>query len=167
MFTLNAAGRRYVAPGTDAAPLVLASDLDRTTSGARARSLARTFTGLNVAVRKVRLDRDAAPDFSSDLWRLVVILEAVGGRFSLIEPGQRRRAQADPQNALFLIPPHVKVGVQADGVRLVSRRIDYDGLVYAEDGKLLRWDEQLDAASDTGLLVDQAQLVECLEHLVD
>ena len=51
--------------------------------------------------------------------------------------------------------------------RLVSRHSDYDGLVQAENGQLLRRDAQLDAASDAGLLVDQAQLVERLEHLVD
>jgi predicted NUDIX family NTP pyrophosphohydrolase len=62
--------------------------------------------------------------------------------------------------------------VQRSGKRvtawaLVCRRSDYDGLVYAENGQLLWRDEQLDAASDTGLLVDQAELVEGLEHLVD
>jgi len=51
--------------------------------------------------------------------------------------------------------------------RLVSGRSDYDGLVYAENGQLLWRDEQLDAASDAGLLLDQSELVEGLEHLVD
>lgn len=50
---------------------------------------------------------------------------------------------------------------------LVCRRGDYDGLVDAEDRQFLWRDEQLDAASDAGLLVDQAELVEGLEHLVD
>lgn len=59
-------------------------------------------------------------------------------------------------------------GPAAAGLRgLVSRRIDYDGLLTAENGQFLRGDEQLDAASDAGLLLDQAQLVERLEHLVD
>jgi hypothetical protein len=31
----------------------------------------------------------------------------------------------------------------------------------------VRWDEQLDAAGDAGLLLDQAQLAEGFEHLVD
>ena len=50
---------------------------------------------------------------------------------------------------------------------LVSRRSDCDGLVDAENGQLLWRDEQLDAARDAGLLVDQAELVEGLEHLVN
>jgi hypothetical protein len=40
-------------------------------------------------------------------------------------------------------------------------------LVEAEHGQILWRDEQLDAAWDAGLLVDQTQLIECLEHLVD
>jgi hypothetical protein len=54
-----------------------------------------------------------------------------------------------------------------DRPQLVSGRSDYDGLVYAENGQLLWRDEQLDAASDAGLLLDQSELVEGLEHLVD
>lgn len=49
----------------------------------------------------------------------------------------------------------------------MSGRSDYDGLIYAENGQLLWRDEQLDAASDAGLLLDQSELVEGLEHLVD
>ena len=49
----------------------------------------------------------------------------------------------------------------------MSRRSDYDGLVYAENGQLLWRDEQLDAASDAGLFVDQSEVVEGLGHLVD
>ena len=37
---------------------------------------------------------------------------------------------------------------------LVCRRGDYDGLVYAENGQVLWRDEQLDAASNTGLPAD-------------
>ena len=61
----------------------------------------------------------------------------------------------------------VRAAVEKVGCRLVSGHSEYDGLVQAEDGQLLRRDAQLDAASDAGLLVDQAQLVERLEHLVD
>ena len=57
--------------------------------------------------------------------------------------------------------------IETSSGALVSRRSDYDGLVYAEDGQFLRLNAQLYAARDAGLLVDQAQLVERLEHLVD
>jgi hypothetical protein len=40
-------------------------------------------------------------------------------------------------------------------------------LVQAENGQFPGCDEQLDASGDAGLLVDQSQLVERLEHLVD
>ena len=58
----------------------------------------------------------------------------------------------------------VPFGLRLD---LVSRRSDYDGLIQSENGQRLWGDEQLDAAGDTGLLVDQAHLVECLDHLVN
>jgi hypothetical protein len=45
---------------------------------------------------------------------------------------------------------------------LVSRRSEFDELIQSENGQLLWWDEQLDAARDAGLLVDQAKLVEGL-----
>jgi len=50
---------------------------------------------------------------------------------------------------------------------LVSRRRDYDGLIAAKNRQFLWRDEQLDAARDAGLLVDQSELVEGLEHLVN
>lgn len=53
------------------------------------------------------------------------------------------------------------------GFGLVSRRSGYDGLVYPKNGKFLWRDEQVDAASDAGLLVDESELVEGLEHLVN
>jgi len=42
----------------------------------------------------------------------------------------------------------------------------YEGLIDAEKGQFLRRDAQLYASSDARLLLDQAQLVERLEHLV-
>jgi len=51
--------------------------------------------------------------------------------------------------------------------RLVSRRSDYDGLIYAENRQLLWRDTQLDAARDAGLPLDQSELVEGFDHLVD
>lgn len=50
---------------------------------------------------------------------------------------------------------------------LVSRLRDYDGLVYAENWQVLRGDEQLNAARDTGLLLDKSDFLKCLKHLVD
>jgi hypothetical protein len=50
---------------------------------------------------------------------------------------------------------------------LVFRRSDYDGLLYAENRQLLWSDKELDAASDAGLLLDQSELVEGLDHLVN
>jgi hypothetical protein len=53
--------------------------------------------------------------------------------------------------------------IQASGEnQLVSRHRDYDGLVYAENWQVLRRDEQLDAASHAGLLLDQSDLIEGL-----
>ncbi len=63
--------------------------------------------------------------------------------------------------------PHRLVLVRPPGGHLVSRRRDYDGLIYAENRQLLWCDEQFDAASDAGLLVDQSEQVEGLDHLVD
>ena len=57
--------------------------------------------------------------------------------------------------------------LRLDLIILVFRRSDYDGLIQAENGQVLGCDEELDAASDARLLVDQAQLVECFEHLMD
>ncbi len=49
----------------------------------------------------------------------------------------------------------------------MSRRGHYDGVFDAENGQVLGRHEQLDAARDAGLFVDQADLLEGLEHLVD
>jgi FlaA1/EpsC-like NDP-sugar epimerase len=59
-------------------------------------------------------------------------------------------------------------GSRAERLReLVSRRSDCDGLIQSENGQFLRRDEQLNAASDAWLLIDQSDLVEGLEHLVN
>ena len=58
-------------------------------------------------------------------------------------------------------------GLRQQPGQLVSRLREYDGLVYAEDWQVLRWDEQLDAASHAWLLLNQSDLMEGLEHLVD
>jgi hypothetical protein len=46
--------------------------------------------------------------------------------------------------------------------RLVSRLRDYDGLFYPQNWQVLRGDEQLDAARDTWLLLDQTDFLKCL-----
>jgi signal transduction histidine kinase len=89
--------------------------------------------------------------------------------FSRIEAGRMRAVFEATDIGAFSteIASTFRAAVEKVGCRLVSGHSDYDGLVQAENGQLLRRDAQLDAASDAGLLVDQAQLVERLEHLVD
>ena len=56
-------------------------------------------------------------------------------------------------------PVRLTDDLRAELDALVFRRIDFDGLIQSENGQFLWWDEQLDAASDAGLFVDQAQMV--------
>ncbi|HEY2658678.1 MAG TPA: hypothetical protein VGI79_03085 [Caulobacteraceae bacterium] len=110
-------------------------------------------------------------------------LVALGAHCHL-DPGDDDRSDpvpADPGEAAGMdkaAPPGAPsdISEQLDGLRgnlaalqkrQVSRRSEYDGLIQAENGQRLWRDEQLDAASDAGLLVDQSEFVEGPEHLVD
>jgi AraC-like DNA-binding protein len=81
------------------------------------RRSAVTFTGLTADIHKIMGGRDAAPKFTSSAWRLIVILEMVGGRFSLAAPGPILRNVADPQNAMFLMPPNLSPTVLIEDLR--------------------------------------------------
>jgi AraC family transcriptional regulator len=79
----------------------------------------RVFSGLSAEVRNLQIGDRSSVDFTAASWRLIVILETVGGRLTASGPDQRRRALQGPVHAMYLLPPRAVAKLPTGKVRFI------------------------------------------------
>lgn len=94
-------------------------------------------------------------------------LRRSGLRYTIVRALGLRDRAAGVQGVRIVQGDRIAFGEDIARGDLVSRRSDYDGLIQSKNGQFLGRDEQLNAASDARLLLDQSELVEGLDHLVN
>ena len=89
--------------------------------GAVKRVRSRTFSGLTAVVKEVQVDGDYLVDCAAPFWRLLVVLDEVGGHLRVRAPDGRVAPQRDVPHAMFLAPPGLPLQAFADGLRYVRQ----------------------------------------------
>jgi AraC family transcriptional regulator len=79
----------------------------------------RTFTGLTAVVKDLQIEGEFEVDCFAPYWRLLIVLEEVGGHFRARTPGGRTAPMGDVTNAMFFVPPHTSVQAWSDDLRYV------------------------------------------------
>ena len=92
-----------------------------TSGGAVRRLRSRTFSGLTAVVKDVQIDGDYLVECAAPFWRLLVVLDEVGGHLRVRSPDGRVAPQRDLPHAMFLSPPGVRLQAFADGLRYVRQ----------------------------------------------
>ena len=106
--------------------------LPRYSGGAAKRVQSRTFTGLTAVVKDLQIDRDFEADCTAPFWRLIVVLDQVGGCLRVSTADGKVFPQQDAPHPMFLAPPHTPLRAFADGVsyvRQLTLQFDYERLV--------------------------------------
>jgi AraC family transcriptional regulator len=91
----------------------------------------RTFTGLTAVVKDLQIEGEFEVDCFAPYWRLLVVLEEVGGHLRARTPGGRSAPTGDVMNAMFFVPPHTPVRAWSDDLRYVRHltlQFDRDAL---------------------------------------
>jgi AraC family transcriptional regulator len=91
----------------------------------------RTFTGLTAVVKDLQIEGEFEVDCFAPYWRLLVVLEEVGGHLRAKTPGGRMSPKGDMANTMFFVPPHTPVRAWSDDLRYVRHltlQFDRDAL---------------------------------------
>ncbi len=89
--------------------------------GSVKRIRSRIFSGLTAVVKDVQIDGDYLVECKAPFWRLLVVLDEVGGRLRVRAPDGRVAPQRDLPHAMFLSPPGVALQAYAAGLRYVRQ----------------------------------------------
>ena len=105
--------------------------------GVAMRVRSRNFTGLTAVVKDLHIDGEFEVDCSAPFWRLLVVLDEVGGHLRVRTADGQVVPQPDVPHAMFLTPPNTSLRGFADGLRYVrhlSLQFDYErlGLLFEE-----------------------------------
>lgn len=93
----------------------------RISGGVVKRIRSRTFSGLTAVVKDVQIDGDYLVECAAPFWRLLVMLDEVGGHLRVRAPDGRVAPKRDLPHAMFLSPPGVPMQAFSDGLRYVRQ----------------------------------------------